>query len=124
MKYNQCFLMGRTTSDVTLSKAGKSVVAKFTLAINRDKSETTDFINCESWGKTAENLVKYVKKGNLLFVSGSLIQNRWQRDGKNYSVILVRATEFQLLEMKQKREESDVVNFPNLGIGLDDDIPF
>lgn len=68
---NRVTLMGRLTRDPELKKtqAGKSMCA-FDLAVNtRGK---TYFIKCKAWGITAENLSKYIRKGGMVGVDGSL----------------------------------------------------
>ena len=71
---NVTIIMGRTTADVELqkSKDGKEY-ARFTLAVQRklDK-EKTDFLDCVAFGKIAEIISKYVKKGNRIIVCGSI----------------------------------------------------
>lgn len=71
---NKVEILGRTTADVELqkSKDGKEY-ARFTLAVQRklDK-EKTDFLDCVAFGKLAEIISTYVKKGNRIIVCGSI----------------------------------------------------
>ena len=62
---NRVILIGRLTKAPELKSTpnGKSVV-NFTLAVQRDK-ETSDFINCIAWSKTAEILAQYTSKGSM-----------------------------------------------------------
>ena len=75
---NRVILMGRLTRDpeIRYSQGEKSTaVARFSLAVDRKfKQEghpTADFINCLAFGKRAEFLEKYCKKGTKLVVEGS-----------------------------------------------------
>lgn len=76
-RMNVTNLTGRLVKDPELKTTnnGKSV-CKFTLAVNRynitTKQNEADFINCVVWGKTAENLSKYMSKGGLIGVEGSI----------------------------------------------------
>lgn len=92
---NKVELMGRATADVELqkSKDGKEY-ARFNLAVQRklDK-EKTDFLNCVAFGKLAEIISQYVKKGNRIIVCGS-IQTSEVEDSKTktktkYTTIVV-----------------------------------
>lgn len=68
---NRVTLMGRLTRDPELKKTqtGKSTCA-FDLAVNtRGK---TYFIKCRAWDSTAENLSKYIRKGGMVGVDGTL----------------------------------------------------
>lgn len=73
---NKVILSGRTTNDVEVRyTAGDNpmAVAKFTLAVPRmgNKEENNaDFVECTAFGKTAENMEKYVKKGSKIIVIG------------------------------------------------------
>ena len=70
--------MGRLTRDpeIRYSQGEKSTaVARFSLAVDRkfkqEGQPTADFINCLAFGKRAEFLEKYCKKGTKLVVEGS-----------------------------------------------------
>ncbi len=75
---NKVILMGRIVRDpeIRYSQGEKSTaVARFTLAVDRkfkqEGQPTADFINCLAFGKRAEFLEKYCKKGTKLVVEGS-----------------------------------------------------
>lgn len=71
---NQVNLIGRLTQDPELrtAKNGNPFVA-FTIAINEwGQQNNTNFINCFAWNKTAENMDRFLKKGSLVAVEGSL----------------------------------------------------
>ncbi len=55
--------------------------ARATLAVNRDFSkDTTDFISLTIFGKTAEYFSKYVNKGDLLSIDGSIQTSNYKND--------------------------------------------
>ena len=71
---NQVNLLGRLTKDPEL-KYGASGTAfcKFTLAVNRAfKKDEVDFINCTAFGKAAETIAEYVRKGDQFARGGRL----------------------------------------------------
>lgn len=81
---NNVNIMGRLTKDpeVRYTQSEKAV-ASFTVAVDRDKGEGTDFIDCVAWDRTAEFLSKYFHKGAMIIVHGRLQQRSWEdRDGK------------------------------------------
>lgn len=64
---NNCSFLGRITRDIELKVLGATSVAKFGLAVNRKfKKGEADFINIVAFGKTAETLNQYCKKGDLI----------------------------------------------------------
>lgn len=81
--YNKTILVGRLTKDPEInSAAGKTPMSGFTLAVDRGGDYGTDFIQMKSFGKVADNLVKYKKKGDLLIVEASLKSNSYEKEGK------------------------------------------
>jgi len=103
---NSVNLIGRVTNDIEQKAAGATTVAKFTLAINRIKKEEADFINCTAWGKTAELLEKYVKKGDRLAVSGQIRVEGYEKEGKKIWYTSVNVSQIEFLQDK-KTSNSD-----------------
>jgi single-strand DNA-binding protein len=78
---NVVTVLGRTTADVELRKTNSNKsVASFTLAVRRNHSkDNTDFLDCIAWDKTAETISRYVRKGSMIAIQGS-IQTRMYED--------------------------------------------
>ena len=73
MSLNSVILQGRLCADPDVRYTQEQkVVARFRIAVNRFKNDETDFINCVSFGKTAELIEKYFKKGSEILVNGRL----------------------------------------------------
>ena len=129
---NNVVLAGRVTKDIELkvTPTGKSVCS-FSLAVNRkfvqDGERQADFINCQLWGKSAETLEKYGKKGMLIGVEGRLqTRNYTNQQGQTVYVTEVVADSFTFLEKKQSNDQQQFNDFENYG-GFevnDDDLPF
>lgn len=118
---NNVILSGRLTRDIDFKfTAGEGKpVARFTLAVDRKfKKDEADFINCVSFGKTAETMTQYLTKGNKIAVTGSIRTGRYTDGTGNtrYSTS-VYVDSFEFLE-KSDRTQSDT----NYNISLDDDI--
>lgn len=84
---NTVALLGRLTADLDLRKAGKSKdavsVVNYTLAVSRIGSEEADFIRCVAFGKTAEFMSEYLKKGSRIAVTGRIQTGKYEdKDGK------------------------------------------
>jgi len=91
---NKVILIGRITKDLELRKTTTNLaVCKFTLAVRKRFSQNNevDFINCVAWRKTAENLVKYCRKGSQIAVEGSITTNVYedQNGVRHYSTEVV-----------------------------------
>ena len=125
-------LAGRVTKDIELkvTPTGKSVCT-FSLAVERkfvqNGEKITDFINCQLWGKSAETLEKYVKKGMMIGIEGRIQTRKYtNQQGKTVYVTEVVADSFSFLEKKQSNDQQQFNDFENYG-GFevnDDDFPF
>jgi single-strand DNA-binding protein len=97
--------MGNLTRDVELRHTqGGQAIGKFGMAINRrytangEQKETTCFVDLTAWGKSAELLNQYVKKGSPLFVEGRLEYSTWEsQEGGKRSKLEVVVENFQFL---------------------------
>lgn len=77
---NNVILCGRLTKDPDVrsaTRAGEELkVVRFTLAVDRrfkkDGEQAADFISCVSFGKTAEFIEKYGKKGTKFIIEGRI----------------------------------------------------
>lgn len=107
---NRVVLVGRLTKDPVLRKTQSQIsVTSFTVAINRkfqtQDQQTTDFINCVAWTKTADFLAQYAKKGALIGVEGRIqTRNYDDANGKKVYVTEVVCDSAQLLESKAVAE--------------------
>ena len=75
-------ILGRMVKDaeVSFSKDGKAI-AKFTLAVQENKDKAS-FHNITMFGKPAETLAQYVKKGQMVFINDATIRNSsYEKDG-------------------------------------------
>jgi single-strand DNA-binding protein len=92
MYLNKVFLYGNLTRDPELKAlpSGQQV-ASFGIATNRtykdksgQKQEATEFHNIVAFGRTAEVIAQYMKKGRPLFIEGRIQTRSWEgkEDGK------------------------------------------
>lgn len=139
---NKVILIGRITKDIELRTVNTDKsVAIYTLAIDRgygDKKET-DFINCVTWEKQAENVAKYCSKGSMIAVEGRISTRSYDaKDGTKKYVTEVVTSNVQFLDTKkettpvekiEKKEEDPYTDFGN-SINADEiiltseDLPF
>lgn len=105
---NHIVLIGRNARDpeVRVSQSGKSV-ARFTLAVDRRFSKETDFLSCVAFGKTAEFLEKYTKKGTKIAVEGRLETGSYEKDGVKHYTTTVVVENVEFAESKQTEQTND-----------------
>ena len=135
---NKIILCGRLARDpeVRYSQGDKPMaVASLTLAVDRkfkqDGQPTADFINCKAFGKIAEVIEKYVKKGTKIAVTGHIQTGSYtNKDGNKVYTTDVMIEEMEFCESKnanggntsQQNTNSD--GFMNIPDGMDEELPF
>ncbi len=79
---NKVMLVGRISSTPTMFESKNlKTYARASIAINREYSkEITDFVPLTIFGNTAEYFKKYVNKGDLLSVEGSIQTSNYKND--------------------------------------------
>lgn len=91
MNLNRAQLIGNLTKDpeMRVTPSGQNVV-NFSIATNRvwndsngQKQEQVEFHNLVAWGKTAEIINQYLKKGAKIFVEGRLQTRSWEDQNNN-----------------------------------------
>src|SRR5690606_10152738 len=104
---NKFIISGNLTRDPELlySQTGKAY-AKFSVAVTRNfDREKTDFFNCTIFGKRAESLANYQRKGNKVLVEGEVqIENK---DGKYYTNVIAINVEF--LDSKKQSDNQTTI---------------
>lgn len=138
---NHVILMGRLTKDPEVrytSGDEPMCIARYTLAVDRrfnrnanNDGNNADFIPCVCFGKTAEFVEKYLKKGTKMAVTGRIQTGSYtNRDGvKVYTTeVVVEDQEFAESKLSNgrqqdtksgKQEEDGFMNIPD---GMDEDI--
>ncbi|MHC4552182.1 MAG: single-stranded DNA-binding protein [Planctomycetota bacterium] len=89
---NKILLMGNMTRDPQLSYLpSQTPVVEFGLAISRKykkqdgtQAEDVCFVDCQLFGKRAEVINKYFKKGEPIFVEGRLKFDSWTAQDGSY----------------------------------------
>jgi single-strand DNA-binding protein len=116
MNYNKVILGGHLTRDPELTYTPKgTAIAKLGLAVNRKwtSSETGEtreevlFADCTAFGKGAETIAQYLKKGSGLLIDGRLRLEQWEdkQTGDKRSKITVVIEGFQFVGGPSERTE-------------------
>jgi len=138
---NKVILMGRLTKDpeVRYTQTNNTLVASFTLAINRrfvkaGEERQADFINIVAWSKTGEFCSKYFKKGQQVAVIGRIQTRTWDdENGQKRYITEVVAEEAYFADSKKDGDTSGFENTFGESIAgsaefqvtsSDDDLPF
>src|SRR4029077_13557135 len=106
--FNKVILAGNLTRDPELRYTPKGMaIAKITIAINRtwrneagENKEEVTFVDVDSFGRTAENIGQYFKKGRPILIEGRLKLDQWddKQTGQKRSKLRVICENFQFLD--------------------------
>ena len=133
---NKVIIMGRCTRDpeVRYGGANNTAVAKFSLAVDRrikkEGEQAADFISCVAFGKTAEFLEKYGKKGTKFVVEGHIQTGSYinKEGNKVYTTdVMVESVEFaesKKADDSNPEPQPDNDGFMNIPDGIDEELPF
>ncbi len=124
---NNVILKGRLTKEVELrytQSAESKAYCMFSLAVNRIKKDECDFINCKAWGKTAELIGKYFKKGQEMLLQGRIEVSVTDVDGIKKTFTNVVAERVEFCGSKADGKASTNAENSTSSFDEDDDLPF
>lgn len=109
---NSVHLIGRLTKDVELQRSSDEThsYCSFVVAVPRHVSrtaegQTADFPRLTAFGKTAENMAKFLKKGSMVSIEAQIRTDNYEKDGKKLSRTELIANSVEFLSTNQKEED-------------------
>lgn len=111
---NQIVVIGRAGKDAAPElrrlQSGQSCVVTISLAVNRPGKDAqgnsvTDWLPVQFWNKNADRFAEFVKKGNLLSVTGSMRMDSWDDNGQTRHRAYIHGESFQMLESKSVQQQ-------------------
>lgn len=143
MALNKVMLIGNLGGDPEVRYSpGGDPIASFRVATtekfkrNGQSQEHTEWHRCVTWGKLAEIVQQYLKKGSQVYVEGSIRTRKWKdRDGQDKYTTEIKVTEMQMLgrsgvsepELPEEKVNSPKAAAKAAGLpesGNDNDYPF
>lgn len=137
--FNKVILIGNLTRDIELKYLPRgTAVCNLSLAVNRrwknevgEEKEDVYFAECKAFGKQAETIAQYVKKGHPLMVEGRLTREEWddKKTGEKRSTTRIMIETFQFLKGRDEgaapapRREPASAPAPKPDLDADD-LPF
>lgn len=116
--YNHFTVIGHLTRDIELkylqsgTVLGKSAIASnHNYTSNGQKIQETMYMDFEAWGKTGENMNRYLRKGSLVMLEGRVKFNTWEKDGAKYSKHILHVNSMKMLD--SKKDNSVAFSQPN-----------
>ena len=117
MSLNHWVGMGRLVKkpEKKTTQSGVSV-CNFTIAVDRDykngDERVADFVDCVCWRGTADFVDRYMDRGRMVVVSGSLQSKKWQdKDGNNRTGWEVQAQNVYFADSRRDGDSSSGGNY-------------
>lgn len=114
---NVLYLQGRLTKDASMNTMSNgSCVLTLSLAVNKDYldrstnewQKITNFFDVSYWGEVAKkNLAEYTK-GREVLIEAELKTSSWEKDGKKFSRVEIRATRVRALRRPGEGKRANV----------------
>ena len=145
---NKVILMGRLTRDAEIRYSqgeSSTAIARFSLAVDRrfrrdNDEQSADFINCVAFGKTAEFLERFGRKGTKFVLEGRIQTGSYtNKDGQRVYTTDVVAENVEFAESKNNSSAGNDFGgapsapspsgaagdgFMNIPEGIDEELPF
>ena len=145
---NRVILMGRLTRDAEIRYSqgeSSTAIARFSLAVDRrfrkaGDEQTADFINCVAFGRTAEFMERFGRKGTKFVAEGRIQTGSYtNKDGQRVYTTDVVVESVEFAESKSAASGSDGGftpadrpspsqaagdGFMNIPDGIDEELPF
>lgn len=111
---NSVQILGTMTRDceIRYTPAG-TAVGKFGIGYNeriKDASgqyqDKAHFFEITAWGKSAENISSFFKKGSRILIQGSLDFSTWEKDGQKHSKVGIKLERFDFIEKRADQQSS------------------
>ena len=129
---NKFIVLGNITKDAELRyTANDKAYSKFSIANNEGYGDNkkTNFFNCTLWGKSAENLNRFLTKGQKVLITGKVEINDYKdKEGVERKIIDINVDSFggvELLGNKAQQESgtnNDTSNNSDFPIDSNDDM--
>ena len=105
---NSIVMVGNIVKDCEIKHFENSDKISLSIAVNEWQKNGTvaHFFDIEYWVSSAGNLAPHLTKGAKIALQGSLARQRWEKDGKKYSKIIIKARNIDLLSYGEKRQET------------------
>ena len=133
---NSVVLIGRMVADPEMKYANNgTTIAKFRIAVprkfKREGQPDADFFSCDAFGKTADFMEKYFKKGMKVALMGSIHMESYKnKNGEDVYAPKIAVDSVEFVESKQAEQQPaqnpapENEAFMNIPDGLEDELPF
>jgi single-strand DNA-binding protein len=124
--YNNAVIIGRLGKDPESKQFDQNTKTWFSIASSErykdrsgERKEVTQWHNIVIWGKLAETAQKYLKKGDLLLVSGKIEYRSYDKDGQTRYITEIVVDKMTMLGGGGQKQAEESTLIPD-----NNDLPF
>lgn len=125
---NTVVMMGRISKDPETKQTQTTNLCRFSIAVDRrGKKDEADFFNCTAFGKTADFIAQYFRKGQRILLSGRIQNDNYTAsDGSKRYATTIIVDQAEFCESKKATEEPkpDANGFIDVPLDNLDELPF
>ena len=105
---NRVILVGHVAAEPELIEAKGGARVTFPIATHREytsdgvKKEVTDYHRVVTWGDLAAICDKYLRRGQGVYVEGTLLNRAYEKEGERKYITEIRADEVNMLTWKKR----------------------
>ena len=126
---NKIIILGYVGQDCKVNQSSQGLpIAGFSLATSvkkKDGTEATQWHNCVGFGKTAEILGQFAKKGARLYIEGEMQYSEYEREGVKMLSAKVVVNTLSVIDFKESEAPKAAHNAAKKDFEFDDsDVPF
>lgn len=127
---NKVTLLGHVGQDPETRDAGGTKVSSFSLATTETfmkdnvKKELTEWHRIEIWGKLANIVATYIRKGSKIYLEGKIKTENYMKDEKRIYVTKVVCNTLKMLDNKQSTAATPTPAIENSPEPGEDGLPF
>jgi single-strand DNA-binding protein len=111
--YNRVFLIGNCAAEPILSETQKgSSYLYFPIAVDKgytnkeNESREVDFHRVVMWKEPAQKLSELITKGTRLFVTGKIVNHKYENNDQTKYITEVHATQIEVLSKSKGQEKT------------------
>ena len=116
--------IGNLTKDPESVDINGTTKINFSIACNdpyaKDKEKGVSYFDAEMWGKSAEAFAQYHGKGDKVYITGRLVQERWKtKEGENRYAVKLKGDNVEFVKTRENgnaKSKAEPIS--------EDDVPF
>ena len=108
---NKVYITGRITKDIEL-KGNENKFLTNTIAVyggkDKDNNDISYFFDFKAFNYNANKLNAHATKGSKIVIEGDLRQDKWEKDGTNYSKVVIYVEQVEIMTAQEENTPQNI----------------